>query len=72
TLAMTISFAGLVAYISSIQQIVEDAFGAPEYIGLVFAAIAAPMALASYLNSRFVGRFGLRRVGHTAALAFAI
>ena len=29
------------------------------------------MALASYLNSRVVGRFGLRRVGHTAAAAFA-
>ena len=30
------------------------------------------MALASYLNSRVVGHFGLRRVGHTAAAAFAI
>jgi DHA1 family bicyclomycin/chloramphenicol resistance-like MFS transporter len=72
TLAVTISFAGLVAYISSIQQIVFDAFHEGRYIGLVFAAIAAPMAVASYLNSQFVGRFGLRRVGHTAAAAFAI
>jgi DHA1 family bicyclomycin/chloramphenicol resistance-like MFS transporter len=72
TLAMTVSFAGLVAYISSIQQIVFDAFGAGRYIGLVFAAIAAPMALASYLNSRVVGRYGLRRVGHSAALAFML
>jgi MFS transporter, DHA1 family, multidrug resistance protein len=72
TLATTVSFAGLVAYISSIQQIVFDAFGAPQLIGLVFAAIAAPMALASWLNSRFVGRFGLRRVGHSAAAAFAV
>ena len=30
------------------------------------------MALASWLNSRVVGRFGLRRVGHSAALAFMI
>jgi len=30
------------------------------------------MAFASYFNSRVVGRFGLRRVGHSAALAFAI
>src|SRR4051795_7096618 len=70
TLATTITFAGLVAYISSIQQIVFDAFHAGRYIGLVFASIAAPMALASWLNSRVVGRFGLRRVGHSAALAF--
>ena len=72
TLATTISFAGLVAYIASVQQIVFDAFGAPEMIGIVFGAIAAPMALASWLNSRIVGRFGLRRVGHTAAAAFAV
>jgi DHA1 family bicyclomycin/chloramphenicol resistance-like MFS transporter len=72
TLAMTISFSALVAYISSIQQIVFDAFGEGRFIGLVFAAIAAPMALASWLNSRFVGRFGLRRVGHSAAAAFAL
>ena len=70
TLATTISFSGLVAYISSIQQIVFDAFHAGRFIGLVFASIVAPMALASWLNSRVVGRFGLRRVGHTAALAF--
>ena len=72
TLAMTVSFSALVAYISSIQQIVFDAFRAGQFIGLVFASIAAPMAAASYLNSRVVGRFGLRRVGHSAALAFML
>jgi DHA1 family bicyclomycin/chloramphenicol resistance-like MFS transporter len=72
TLAMTVSFSALVAYISSIQQIVFDAFHAGRFIGLVFACIAAPMALASYLNSRVVGRFGLRRVGHSASLALMI
>jgi MFS transporter, DHA1 family, multidrug resistance protein len=72
TIAVTIIFSALVAYISSIQQIVFDAFGEGRFIGLVFAAIAAPMALASWLNSRVVGRFGLRRVGHTAAAALAL
>ena len=72
TLAMMISFSALVAYISSIQQIVFDAFHEGSFIGLVFASIAAPMAVASWLNSRVVGRFGLRRVGHTGALAFAV
>jgi MFS transporter, DHA1 family, multidrug resistance protein len=72
TLAMTISFSALVAYISSIQQIVFDAFHKPALIGLVFASIAAPMAVASWLNSRVVGRFGLRRVGHSAGLAFMV
>jgi len=30
------------------------------------------MAIASWLNSKVVGRFGLRRVGHTGALAFML
>jgi len=72
TVALTVSSGCLIAYISSIQQIVADAFHAGRYIGLVFAAVAAPMALASWTNSRVVGRFGLRRVGHLAAAAFAI
>lgn len=67
TLALTVTFAALIAYIASIQQIVFDVFHAPHLIGLVFAAIAAPMALASWANSRFIGRFGLRRVGHSAS-----
>jgi DHA1 family bicyclomycin/chloramphenicol resistance-like MFS transporter len=72
TLAITVIFAALVAYISSVQQIIFDVFKMPNLIGLVFAAIAAPMALASWFNSRIVERFGLRRVGHSAALALAI
>ena len=72
TIAITIIFAALVAYISSIQQIVFDAFDAPHLIGLTFAAIAAPMAFASWTNSRIVERFGLRRVGHAAAAALAV
>jgi len=70
TLALTATFGALTAYIASVQQIVFDAFGAGEWIGLVFGAVAAPMALASWTNSRVVGRFGLRRVGHSGAAAF--
>ena len=70
TLALAMIFGALTAYIASIQQIVFDAFQAPQAIGLVFGMVAAPMALASWTNSRIVERFGLRRVGHGGALAF--
>jgi DHA1 family bicyclomycin/chloramphenicol resistance-like MFS transporter len=70
TLAMTAIFGGLTAYIASIQQIVFDTYRVPHLIGLVFGAVAAPMALASWANSRVVGRFGLRRVGHCGLIAF--
>jgi len=72
TLAMMVSFSALVAYISSVQQIVFDTYHDGRFIGLVFGAVAAPMAVASWLNSKVVGRFGLRRVGHTGALAFML
>ncbi|URD61299.1 multidrug effflux MFS transporter [Sphingomonas sp. KRR8] len=72
TLAQTAFFSGLVAYISSIQQIVFDTFDAASRIGVVFGAVAAPMALAAFINSRFVGRLGLRRVGHLGVVAFVV
>src|SRR5829696_2525848 len=71
TLALAVTFGALIAYISSIQQIVFDVFDAPRAIGLVFGAVAAPMALASWTNALVVGKYGLRRVGHGGALAFA-
>ncbi len=71
TLALTATFGSLTAYIASIQQITFDAFKAPDMIGVVFAAVAAPMAVGSWANARFVGRWGLRRVGHGGAVGFA-
>jgi DHA1 family bicyclomycin/chloramphenicol resistance-like MFS transporter len=70
TAALTAVFGGLTAYIASIQQIVFDVFAAPHLIGLVFAAVAAPMAVASWGNARVVGRFGLRRTGHAGLIGF--
>jgi DHA1 family bicyclomycin/chloramphenicol resistance-like MFS transporter len=72
TLALTAVFAGLTAYIASIQQIVAEVFAAEDMIGPVFAAIAGPMVLASWGNSRVVGRFGLRRTGHAGLIAFVV
>ncbi|HEY5712980.1 MAG TPA: multidrug effflux MFS transporter [Allosphingosinicella sp.] len=62
TVASTIAFGGLFAFIGSIQQIVFDVFHAPALIGLVFALVAGPMALSSYANMRLVMRIGPRRL----------
>ena len=72
TMALTAVFAGLTGYIASIQQIIFDVFEAGNLIGLIFAAIAAPMAVASWGNSRVVGRIGLRRTGHGGLIAFVV
>jgi DHA1 family bicyclomycin/chloramphenicol resistance-like MFS transporter len=70
TMALTAVFGILTGYIASIQQIIFDVFEAGSLIGLIFAAIAGPMAVASWGNSRVVGRFGLRRTGHGGLIAF--
>lgn len=70
TLAQTLIMGGLFGFINSIQQIVFDVFGRPELMALVFASIAGPMALSSYLNSRIVERIGSRRIMLIALAAF--
>ncbi|WP_163341408.1 multidrug effflux MFS transporter, partial [Escherichia coli] len=63
-LAMTCILGGLVGFINAAQQLFVDVFKAPTLFPLVFALIAGFMALASFLNSRIVGRLGMRRVSH--------
>jgi len=72
TLASTLAFGALFAFIGSIQQIIFDVFGRPELIGLVFGCIAGPMAASSYANSRLVMRLGPRRLLLGALTTFMI
>lgn len=72
TLASTALFGALSAYVASVQQIVSDVFKATALLPLVFAACAAPMSAAAFTNSRIVGRFGLRRVGHAGIIGFLV
>ncbi len=72
TMAATLTFGALFAFIGSVQQIVFDVFGRPALIGLVFALIAAPMGGSSYLNSRLVMRIGSRRLLIMALTAFTL
>ncbi|HEV2746019.1 MAG TPA: multidrug effflux MFS transporter [Allosphingosinicella sp.] len=72
TMASTLAFGALFAFINSVQQIVADVFRSPGLIGLVFACVAGPMAISSYANSRFVVRFGSRRMLLAALAAFTL
>ena len=72
TIAGTIIFGGLFAFINSVQQIVFDVFERPELIGIVFGCIAGPMALSSYFNSRFVERLGAKRLALAALAIFTL
>ena len=72
TLAATLAFGALFAFIGSIQQIVQDVFQRPDLLGLAFALIAGPMAASSYANSRLVMRLGSRRILVFALCAFTL
>ena len=72
TVALTLVMGGLFSFINSIQQIVFDVFGRPDLMAVVFASIAGPMALSSWLNSRIVERIGSRRIMLAALTAFSL
>lgn len=68
--ASTFLFSGLMAYVNISQQLYVDVYHLGALFPLAFAATAATMALASFLNSRVVGRFGMRRIAHTGILLY--
>jgi len=71
TLASTFIFGSLFGFINSAQQVYVGIYDLGKMFPVVFAAVAAFMALSSYLNSRLVGRFGMRRLSHAALIGFA-
>jgi len=67
--AAAITFGGIIAFVSSAQQIFVDEFGAGERFTLLFAACAFSMGCASFANSRLVERLGTRLISQSAVLA---
>lgn len=63
-------FGVLMSYVGSAEQIFVDLYGLGTNFPIAFGAVASAMVFASFLNSRLVGRLGMRRVSHIALLAF--
>ena len=70
TLATTALFGALIAYVGMVQQIFADVFHRPAIMPLMFALCAGFMGVAAFMNSRLVGRLGMRLISHTAILVF--
>jgi MFS transporter, DHA1 family, multidrug resistance protein len=70
TLASTTIFGALFGFINSAQQVYVGIYGLGVWFPVLFAAIAGMMAVSSFLNSRLVGRFGMRRLSHGAVIGF--
>ena len=70
TMAMSLMFAGIMAYVGMVQQIFGEVFHRASLMPAMFALCATTMGAAAYLNSRIVERFGMRRISHTALLTY--
>jgi len=71
-LAGVFLFGALFGFINASQQIYVGIYGLGPWFPLAFAAIASLMALSSWLNSRVVGRLGMRRISHYAVIVFTL
>ena len=60
----------LFAFVFSSQQVFTEIYELGPYFPLAFAAIAIGTAIAGFVNSRFVGRLGMRVISHGALLGF--
>ena len=65
-------FGGILGFVNSAQQIYVGIYGLGALFPIVFAATPLTFALAFFLNSRLVSRFGMRRLSHGSMLAFLV
>ena len=72
TISSTFIFGALFGFINSAQQIYVGIYGLGVWFPLAFAAVAAFMSLSSFLNSKLVGRYGMRRLSHASLLGFIL
>jgi MFS transporter, DHA1 family, multidrug resistance protein len=72
TLAMTVMFGGIMAYVGMVQQIFGEVFHRANLMPTMFALCATSMGVAAFLNSRIVERQGMRRISHTALLTYLV
>jgi DHA1 family bicyclomycin/chloramphenicol resistance-like MFS transporter len=71
--AIGLLFGPLMAYIGSAQQILETTvYGLGPAFTLYFGLIAGVQAVASLVNARLVGRFGMRRLSHAALCGYVL
>jgi len=68
TLMSGLMFSAFVGYLSSAQQVFQITYKLGDLFPLYFAALASGLGLASYLNSKLVHEFGMRRLWGSASI----
>jgi MFS transporter, DHA1 family, multidrug resistance protein len=70
TLAVTVLFGSILAYVGMVPQIFEYVFHRASLMPTMFALCAACMGVTAFLNSRIVERVGMRIISHLGLLLF--
>jgi len=59
-------------YLSTAQQIFEQQYQLGDKFPYIFASLAIAVGLATFLNSRYVIRFGMWRIAYAATIAYCL
>jgi len=70
-IASGVVYGSLFAFLGTSEQLFNDVFNTSN-VAYWFAGIASTMAVTSYLNSKMVERFGMRRISHLTVIAFVL
>jgi DHA1 family bicyclomycin/chloramphenicol resistance-like MFS transporter len=63
-------FSALFGFIASAQPILAELYGLGAWFPIVFGSVALFIALAAFINSQLVERFGMRLLSHAAVALF--
>jgi MFS transporter, DHA1 family, multidrug resistance protein len=64
--------ASLYGFVFSAEQVFTEIYKLGNYFPLAFAVVAVGIAVAGFLNARFVGRVGMRMISHGAMVGFVL
>ena len=70
TLASTFIYGTMFGFVNSAQQIYIDVYHVGDAFPIIFAGGASMIAVSNFLNSRLVGKIGMRRLSQAALLLF--
>ena len=71
TIAAGLTFGAFITYLSTVQQIFSDIFDIKESFSIYFGTLAIFIGLSSFINARYVERFGMKKLSNFAFLALA-
>lgn len=71
-LAGMFMFSAIMMFIPTSQQVYVDIYELGAWFPVAFGGVAGLMAVGSFINSRVVARFGMRRISHFAVLTYIV